>query len=122
MNMLRFIVTMTLALAASTTFAQERPYEVLPNRGIYELVLRDVIMPNGAAGTTVLKPCASCNSVGLPVHAGTRYEFAGQELALPEFLAAVEALRTATDGSAGVGVFYDLATNRVRRITVHPPR
>jgi hypothetical protein len=120
--MQRLIVTMTLALAAGTSLAQEREYEVLADQSVYELRLRDVIMPNGTAGTTIVKPCAECESVGIPVQAATRYEFAGQELALPEFLAAVEELRTATDGSAGVGVFYDLATNRVRRITVHPPR
>jgi hypothetical protein len=120
--MLRLILTTTLALAASTSFAQQRDYEVLPNWGIYELRLRDVIMPNGTAGTTIVKPCAECESVGIPVHAATRYEFAGRELALTEFLVAVEELRATTDGAAGVGVFYDQATNRVRRITVHPPR
>jgi hypothetical protein len=120
--MQRLIVTLTLALAAGTGLAQQRDYEVLEPQGIYELRLRDVIMPNGTAGTTIVKACAECESVGIPVQAATRYEFAGQELALPEFLAAVEELRATTDGGAGVGVHFDHATNRVSRITVHPPR
>jgi hypothetical protein len=120
--MLRLIVTLTVALAASASFAQQRPYEVDTDRAGFELSLRDVIMPNGAAGTTIFKLCASCDSIGMPVHAGTRYAVAGQELALPEFLAAVEELRITTEGAAGVGVFYNLSTNRVSYIAVYPPR
>jgi len=119
--MLRLVVTMALALATSASFAQ-RTLEIVGNQRVHELALRDVIMPNGAAGTTIFKLCASCDNIGLQVEASTRYAIAGQELALPDFLAAVEELRAATDGAAGVGVFYELSTNRVTRIAVYPPR
>jgi hypothetical protein len=111
---------MALALATSTSFAQ-RTLEIVGNQSVYELALRDVIMPNGAAGTTVFKLCPSCDPIGLAVNANTRYAIAGRELAMPDFLAAVEELRAATEGAAGVGVFYDLNTNRVMRIAVYPP-
>ena len=120
--MLRLIVTMTLALAASAAFAQEREFGIVPNRANYELTLSDMIMPSSAAGTAIFKLCTSCETIAMPVNPSTLYEFGGQELALPEFLAAVEELRAATDGDAGVGLFYELDTHRVRRITVWPPR
>ena len=58
----------------------------------------------------------------MAVQPSTRYEFGGQELALPDFLAAVEELRTATEGAAGVGIFYELGNERVSLIAVYPPR
>ena len=119
--MLRTVLTLALALAASTSLA-DRQYEVVGNVGVYELTLHDVIMPNGAGGTTIFKLCANCDTIALPVQGSTLYSIRNNALALQDFLAAVEEVRAATNGAAGVGVFYDLQTNRVTRITVYPPR
>jgi hypothetical protein len=119
--MLRLIVTMTLALATSAALAQ-RTLEIVGNMRAYELALRDVIMPNGGAGTTIFKTCTSCETIAMGVNSATRYEFGGQELALADFLAAVEELRITTEGAAGVGIFYEYGNDRVSLIAVYPPR
>ena len=119
--MRRIIVTLFLALAASAGFAQ-RTLEVVGDVSVYELKLSNVIMPNGAGGTTIFKLCATCDTIALPVQGSTLYAIRDNELPLPDFLAAVEEVRAATDGAAGVGVFYDRETNRVTHIRVYPPR
>ena len=118
--MLRIVATLALALAASASFA-ERQFEVNTNRAGYELTLRDVIMPNGPGGTTIFKLCTSCDTIALPVQTDASYAIGGTELALPDFLAAVEELRAMED-KVGVGVFYDMGNNRVTYIAVYPPR
>jgi hypothetical protein len=110
---------MVLALSMGAAIAA-RTLELV--EGAYELVLADVIMPASTAGTTIFKVCASCDSIGLPVNASTRYLIDGGELALPDFLEGVEEIRQATGGDASVGVYYDLQTNRVTRIAVVVPR
>ena len=117
--MMRAIITVALALTMSNAFAV-RTVEVLEEA--YELMLGDIVMPSGAAGTAVFRPCAECDSVGMAVSAQTRYFFGGREATLPEFLRLVEELRQTPRGNAEafVGLFYDQQANRITRLTVSP--
>lgn len=119
--MTRAMITLVLTLALSAA-AAARTLELV--EGAYEVRLGDVTLPRSAAGSAVFTPCADCDSVGLQVTSSTRYFVSDRALPLPEFLEAVAALREATDDGEEtlVGVFFDLRTNRVTRITVFPPR
>jgi hypothetical protein len=108
---------MGLALAASASHAG-RTLELV--EGAHELVLGNVIMPDSASGLAVFKLCTSCEPTGVQVGAQTRYFINDRELELGAFLEEVGLIRE-TDGSdaLGVGIYYELQTNRVSRIVVH---
>jgi hypothetical protein len=114
--MMRIAVILGLALAAGATHAQ-RTLELI--EGAHELVLGDVILPDSSSGLAVFKLCASCEPKGLQVASSTRYLINDRELDLGAFLEAVELVRDSDGGDAtGVGLYYDLKTNRVTRIVV----
>jgi hypothetical protein len=115
--------TVTLALALSLSgIAAARDFEMLEEA--HEIVLADVTLPTSAAGAVVFRPCADCDTVRLQVSARTRYLIGGRELALPDFLLAVDTVRQRTGGDTDtvVAVFTDVSTQRVMRIAVSPPR
>lgn len=117
--MIRAILVVTCALAAGN-LAVARTFEM--HEGAYETSLAATIMPGSLAGTVIFKPCDDCDSVSLRVSASTRYFMRTSQLPLRDFLEAVEAVRDGSGdgGTAAVGVFYDVATERVTKITVFP--
>jgi len=119
--MIRATITLVLALSLCGV-AAARTLEIL--EGAYELALGDVALPSSAAGAAVFAPCEGCDTVRLQVSSRTRYVLGGRELALPDFLVAVERTRQAAGGNEStlVIVNYDLETHRVTRIAVVPPR
>jgi hypothetical protein len=116
--MLGLIGALATGIAGEATAARTMEHI----EGAYELVLRDVELPATAVGSLTLKPCAECDPITLRAAPATEYSFIGGEaLPLRDFLAQVAHLReTGRDGSAGVGVFYDLASKRVTRVVVVP--
>jgi hypothetical protein len=119
--MMRAIVTLVLALSLSG-IAAARDFEMLEEA--HEIVLAEVALPSSAAGAVVFRPCADCDTVRLQVSSRTRYLIGGREVALPDFLLAVDAVRQGTGGETDtvVAVFTDVSTQRVTRVAVFPPR
>jgi hypothetical protein len=88
--------------------------------GAHELSLSDIAMPLDVTGTASFKACASCSNVSLRATSQTRYELNGSTVGLADFLAAIASIRDA-DGAgerAFVGVYYDLKSNFLTRISV----
>lgn len=114
--MLRFIVAMGLALAASVGSAQ-RTIELVEN-GI-EAALGDVTLPGSLAGTVIVQSCETCEIRSLRVSAETRFFIGESNLPLAEFTSEVDRIRD-TAGSDGtmVGIFYSRESGRVTRIRV----
>lgn len=114
----RVILTiLTLALAAG---ASARTLEI--HEGAFELTLAEVLMPRTESGTTFVRTCVSCPTVGLRVDEHTRYTIAGRRYSLREFREAIDDIRSHDGGNSStfVGVFYDLKTTRVSGIDVFP--
>jgi hypothetical protein len=90
--------------------------------GAYELLLADVSFPSSIAGNVTFKTCSSCDTQVRPVDSGTEFVGPAGPVSLDEFRAAVAELRSAPNGNqtTAVGVFYNLETNRVTRVSLHP--
>ena len=117
--MTRPILTILLALTIAAG-AAARTLEV--KEGAYELALSDIILPRSETGTTFIKMCLTCRTIGLRVDDQTRYSVNRRRLSLREFREAVDDIRgrDGGNGSTYVGVFYDLQTTRVSKIEVIP--
>jgi hypothetical protein len=116
--MIRSILALGLALTLAAG-AVANDFELI--EGAYELSLANVILPDSQGGVVVFKTCRDCESAGRAVSSRTRYLLGERELALPDFLAAVDEIRASPSGkSAFVGVYYDLKTNAITRIVVIP--
>jgi hypothetical protein len=101
--------------------ASARTFEAV--EGAYEAVLADVVLPGSVAGTLIIRMCATCDAMSLPVSAATGYVGPnGQSLELADFLESAVELRRVPGGeqTTGVGVFYNLETKRVTRVSLHP--
>ncbi len=116
--MIRAGMTIALGLWALTATAGMRVLEQVEQP--YELDLSAVQMPAGPAGTVSFKTCDTCRLELRSVYSGTKYFVNGRELAFKDFLPAVQSLRAATSRSSlpFVGLFVDLQSQRVTRITV----
>lgn len=90
--------------------------------GAHELFLADVSFPSSIAGNVTFKTCSSCDTQVLPVDSGTAFVGPAGAVSLDEFRATVAELRSMPNGSqtTAVGVFYNLETNRVTRVSLHP--
>ena len=111
----------TLLLLACLTLgaAQARDLELI--EGAYEAMLTDVTFPLTTTGTVSVRMCATCDSEVLPVNPNTAYVGVQGPVALEQFQAEVAALRSGpTSQTSMVGVFYNLQTNQVTRISLHP--
>ena len=115
--MMRFSLAIILALSLSG-MSSAQDVEML--EGTYELQLSYVTMPANAADNTSFRTCADCQTVALRVNSATSYLINHQALALPDFLLAIDDIRQVSHPGSFVGVYYDLQTNQVTRISVVP--
>lgn len=113
--MTRILLAIALTLAFGTAWAA-RTVELV--EGAYELALPAVTFPSSDGGFVRFRPCAECESVALRVGSGTRYFTKAGNLALTDFLLAVDEIRETHENRAFVVVFYDLASKQVTRIAV----
>ncbi len=84
----------------------------------YELMLGEVSLPRGVAGTVIFKPCPDCNTRSLRVSRETLYFVNGLALELADFRAAAEVIRQTNGGNqnTAVYVFFDIDSQRVNRL------
>jgi hypothetical protein len=117
--MYRRIIPLTLALLSLSAAAGQTLKLV---DGAYEAVLADVTFPSSTAGNLVVKMCATCDAQVLPVDSGTAFVGANGPVPLQDFLEKVAELRQTPNGNqtTAVGVFYNLETNRITRVSLHP--
>lgn len=115
--MINRILSIALLMTLGTT-ASPRTLELI--EGAYELVLSEVIMPINVNGTTFVRSCVTCPTIGIPVTPETEYHIDGRMLPLPRFREEIAALRVTANGNeSGVGVFYGLDSGTVTRIKVY---
>ena len=117
--MYRKIIPLALTLV-SISAAAGQTLELVD--GAYEAVLADVTFPSSTAGNLVVKMCATCDGQVLPVDSGTAFVGTTGPMPLQDFLEQVAELRQTSNGnySTAVGVFYNLETNRITRVSLHP--
>jgi hypothetical protein len=117
--MIRIAMSATLLLIGSVGAAWADRVIEQPEDA-YELALGDVIMPGGAAGSVIVKPCEECRSTSLRTDAGTLYAVNSRWVAYEDFARAVEAMRQQSGGTknATVYVFFDIKTQHVNRMAV----
>ena len=116
--MIRAVITIALGFWALSAAADLRVLEQVEQP--YELDLPSVSMPGNPAGTVSFKTCDTCRLEFHSVYSGTKYFVNGRELAFKDFLPAVEKVRSSAtpDSLPLVGVFVDIKSQRVTRITV----
>ena len=121
--MIRAILISTLVLGAIGT-AWAAPRIIDQPEGAIELSFGDVRMPTSTAGSVIFKTCQQCESKSLLVNRDTGYFANGTALQFPQFLEIVQELRQSRSARQGVfvGVFYNLESKRVTRITLQDLR
>lgn len=108
------------AAALLLTWAGEnwsRDLELL--EGAHELVLTDLVLPQGPTGRVSFAPCRNCTSVSLSLSPQTACFVDGEQQEFARFVDTVARLRTsATSAASFVGVFYEIGSSHVTRIEV----
>ena len=117
--MTRTMLAMILVLAFGSAIAA-RTIEPIEGGG-YELTLSNVVLPTSTAGSVIFRVCDACDQITLRVSSETGYLINDQQLALADFLVAVEEIRLTSDAneSTAVTIFYDLEATRATRIMLH---
>ena len=89
----------------------------------YELALSQLTLPPNAAGTVIVRPCDECR-VGTHRFAdGAKFVVDGREVQFADFLKVVTDVRGSTASERTVvGVFVDVNTERITRISISRPR
>jgi len=112
MNRAVFATLILLLGSVSSAWA----YRVLEqSEDTYELILGEVSLPRGEAGTLIFKPCADCNTTALRVSGQTRYAINGAAYELPDLLEVAEQIRQQDGGNSGTAVYvrFDIESKRV---------
>ena len=109
--MTRLLLGIALVLALGTAWAA-RTVDLI--EGAYEIALSGVTFPSSVGGFVRVKTCDQCEPVDLSVVSTTRYFTNTGELALGEFLLAVDKAEDAD--AAYVVVVYNLQSKQVTRI------
>lgn len=109
----------TLALLATLSTAHATRVLEQPERP-YELSLAQLTLPSNASGGVSIKRCDECPYSTHVLTGTTRYFVNGQILPFAEFRRIAEDLRASerTEQAAFVGVFVDVETGRVTRVTL----
>ena len=110
----RAILTTLILLLGSVSSSWA--YRVMEqSEDTYELILGEVSLPRGAAGTVIFKPCADCNSTALRVSSQTTYAVNGAAFELADFLEAADLIRQQDGGNSGTAVYvrFDIESKRV---------
>jgi hypothetical protein len=109
----------TFALLAVVGAAQAARILEQPERS-YELSLSQVTLPSADNGGLTVKPCASCPYSTHVLTSGTEYFVNNRSLPFADFRRVTENMRDDSDAlrKAFVGVYVDVETGRVNRVTV----
>jgi hypothetical protein len=120
--MARNILIAILLLLGSTTASYAQRVLEPVERGL-ELPLQEITLPAESGGTVQFRACGTCSLATHTVTEETEYVFDHRELALADFLAAVEEIREqpTVHRRTIAGVYLDLETERVTRIVVVAP-
>ena len=117
--MIRTIFAAAMLLASFNAAHAVRVLEAMEN-GV-ELALSDLRLPTSDTGNVSYTACATCRVTVHRVTPATRYFFNGGELAFADFLRVageIDAIRNGAETTLA-GVFFDIQTGRVTRITLH---
>lgn len=109
----------TLALLAVFATAQAARILEQPERS-YELSLSQLTLPSAANGGLTVKPCPSCAYSTHVLTSATGYFVNKRPLPYAEFRDVAESLRANEDPARRVfvGVYVDVETGRVNRVTL----
>jgi hypothetical protein len=112
----------TVALLAVFGTAQATRILEQPERS-YELSLSQLTLPSAANGGLTVKPCADCAYSTHILTGATGYFVNDRSLPFAEFSRVTEDLRANqnTARRVFVGVYIDVETGRVNRVTVRHP-
>jgi hypothetical protein len=104
---------------ASIKIASAQSLDIV--EGAAELSLSDITFPNNPAGIVSFSECEACESKQIPLDPEATFVGISGPVSLDAFLADVAELRTTEAGrDTFVSLFYNLTTNRVTRIRLHP--
>lgn len=109
----------TLALLAALGTAHAARVIEQPERS-YELSLSQLALPSAPGGGLTLRPCADCAYRTHVLSAATEYFVNNRPVAFEDFSRIAEELRADRRRvqTTFVGVFIDVETERVRRVTL----
>lgn len=120
--MLRLLMVFALLSAPITSAFALRVLEEVENS--FELTLAEVQLPTSATGAVSFRGCDGCRATTLRVTTSTKYLIDGTEVALAELQRIAEELRQSSSRGEDVftGVYFDLASSEVTRISIRRPR
>ena len=109
----------TFALLAVVGTAQATRILEQPERP-YELSLSQLTLPSAANGGLTVKPCASCAYTTHVLTSATGYFVNNRALSFAEFRSVAQNLAADQDTASRVfvGVYVDIETGRVNRVTL----
>ncbi len=88
----------------------------------YELAASAVVLPAGATGSLLVRPCSGCQQEILQVTAATRCFIRPGSAAVSLADARKAAAKAADRRQASIFVYYDPKTRNVRRLVLEPGR
>ena len=117
--MIRTILTAAILMASFSTAHALRVLEAVEN-GV-ELALSELKLPTSETGNVSYTACATCRISVHRVTPETQYFVNGAALSLADFLRVADEIDAIRNGSETTlaGVFIDLQSGRVTRITLH---
>ena len=120
--MTKLLLTIAVFLTLQGSAAAVRVIEDVENSA--ELNLQQLTLPSSSVGTVSFTACDSCRPSMHRLTSATQYILNGQNLAFMEFAQAAAEIRanSAASDRSIVGVYFDLASGHVTRITLRAPR
>lgn len=120
--MKRMMPMLALLLAFCDPALAVRVLEDVENS--FELTLREVELPAGAASSVSFRACSTCRTSVHRVTVNTEYFVDGARVTLEDFLRTAADIRAvrAADERTFIGVYFDLASTEVTRIALQRPR
>jgi len=116
--MKRLVILLALGLS-SIGIISAQSLELV--EGAAELSLSDISFPNSTAGTVSFAECEACESKQMQINSETEFLGISGPVSFADFLDNVAELRMTVEGQdTFVSLFFDLSTNRVTRIRLHP--
>ena len=90
----------------------------------YELALSGLTLPQNTGGSVTVRICDACRITTHQLADGAQFVIDGRALQFADFLKAVNDLKGSprAQDTTVVGVFVDVATERVTRIAISRPR
>ena len=90
----------------------------------FELALSQLTLPKDTAGSVTLRECDKCGISTRRFVDGAKFVVDGREVRYDDFLVVVSDLRgsSKTNDATVVGVYVDIATEKITRVAIHRPR